>query len=103
MPTPITRRTMLASVAAAGVLTAAGMSPAEATRRQPPHRPGAPVKLTIMGTTDLHGCVFNWDYFKNAEYTDSAANDIGLAKVATLVEAVRAQRGRENTLMIDAE
>ncbi|HEY8618702.1 MAG TPA: 5'-nucleotidase C-terminal domain-containing protein [Dermatophilaceae bacterium] len=102
MPTPITRRTMLASVAAAGVLTAAGMSPAEATRRQPPHRPGAPVKLTIMGTTDLHGCVFNWDYFKNAEYNDSAANDIGLAKVATLVEAVRAQRGRENTLMIDA-
>ena len=102
MTTPITRRTMLASVAAAGVLTAAGMSPAGATRRQPPHRPGAPVKLTIMGTTDLHGCVFNWDYFKNAEYNDSAANDIGLAKVATLVEAVRAQRGRENTLMIDA-
>ena len=102
MTTPITRRTMLASLAAAGALTAAGMSPAEASRREPPHRPGTPFKLTIMGTTDLHGCVFNWDYFKNAEYTDSAANDIGLAKVATLVEAVRAQRGRENTLMIDA-
>src|SRR5665811_1640482 len=55
-----------------------------------------------MGTTDLHGCVFNWDYFKNSEYTDSASNHIGLAKVATLVEAVRTQRGRENTLMIDA-
>jgi 2',3'-cyclic-nucleotide 2'-phosphodiesterase/3'-nucleotidase len=93
---------MLASVAAAGVLTAAGMSPAEAAKRRPPHRPGSPVKLTIMGTTDLHGTVFNWDYFKNAEYTDSAANDIGLAKVATLVEAVRAQRGRDHTLMIDA-
>jgi len=94
----------LASFAATGVLTAAGMSSAEASSRRPPHRPGTPVTLTIMGTTDLHGCVFNWDYFKNAEYTDSAkpANDIGLAKVATLVEAVRAQRGRENTLMIDA-
>jgi 2',3'-cyclic-nucleotide 2'-phosphodiesterase/3'-nucleotidase len=102
MTTPITRRTVLASVAAAGVLTAAGMSPAEASRRRPPHRPGTPVKLTIMGTTDLHGCVFNWDYFKNSEYTDSTSNDIGLAKVATLVEAVRTQRGRENTLMIDA-
>jgi 2',3'-cyclic-nucleotide 2'-phosphodiesterase / 3'-nucleotidase len=102
MTTPITRRTVLASVAAAGVLTTAGMSPAEASSRRPPHRPGTPVKLTIMGTTDLHGCVFNWDYYKNAEYTDSATNDIGLAKVATLVEAVRAQRGRENTLMIDA-
>ena len=60
------------------------------------------MSLTIMGTTDLHGCVFNWNYFQNAEYDDSARNDIGLAKVATLVEAVRLQRGRENTLMIDA-
>ncbi len=102
MPTPITRRTMLASVAAAGVLTAAGMTPAEAAKRQPPHRPGTPVKLTIMGTTDLHGNVFNWNYYKNAEYDDAAKNDIGLAKVATLVEAVRSQRGRDHTLMIDA-
>ncbi|MEP7036547.1 MAG: 5'-nucleotidase C-terminal domain-containing protein [Actinomycetota bacterium] len=78
------------------------MSPAEASSQRKPHRPGTPVKLTIMGTTDLHGSLFNWDYFKNLEYTDSASNDIGLAKVATLVEAVRAQRGRENTLMIDA-
>jgi 2',3'-cyclic-nucleotide 2'-phosphodiesterase / 3'-nucleotidase len=100
--TPITRRTILASFAATGVLTAAGMSSAEASKRQPPYRPGTPVKLTIMGTTDMHGTVFNWDYFKNAEYDDSAKNDIGLAKVATLVEAVRAQRGRDNTLMIDA-
>jgi 2',3'-cyclic-nucleotide 2'-phosphodiesterase/3'-nucleotidase len=100
--TPITRRTILASFAATGVLTAAGMSSAEASKRRPPHRPGTPVKITIMGTTDMHGTVFNWDYFKNAEYDDSAKNDIGLAKVATLVEAVRAQRGRDNTLMIDA-
>ena len=102
MTTLIARRTILTSAAAAGVLTAAGMSPAEASKRRPPHRPGTPVTVTMMGTTDLHGSLFNWDYFKNAEYTDSASNDIGLAKVATLVEAVRTQRGRENTLMIDA-
>jgi 2',3'-cyclic-nucleotide 2'-phosphodiesterase / 3'-nucleotidase len=102
VPTPITRRTILASFAATGVLTAAGMSSAEASKRRPPHRPGTPVTLTIMGTTDLHGSLFNWDYFKNLEYTDSASNDIGLAKVATLVGAVRAQRGRDSTLMIDA-
>jgi len=100
--TLITRRTILTGVAAAGVLTSAGMSPAEASKRRPPHRPGTPVELTIMGTTDLHGSVFNWNYFTNAEYDDSAKNDIGLAKVATLVEAVRAQRGRDHTLMIDA-
>lgn len=47
------------------------------------------VRLTVMGTTDLHGNVFNWDYFKNAEYDDAAQNDIGLAKVSTLVTAVR--------------
>ncbi|MEO6143641.1 MAG: bifunctional metallophosphatase/5'-nucleotidase, partial [Dermatophilaceae bacterium] len=93
MTAPITRRTILASVTTAGVLTAAGMSSAEASKRRLPHRPGSPVQLTIMGTTDLHGCVFNWDYFKNVEYDDKAKNDIGLAKVATLVEAVRLQRG----------
>ncbi|TFB92848.1 bifunctional metallophosphatase/5'-nucleotidase [Cryobacterium sp. HLT2-28] len=78
------------------------MTPAQAAERGGGHRPGDPVSLTIMGTTDLHGCVFNWNYFQNTEYDDSARNDIGLAKVATLVEAVRVQRGRENTLMIDA-
>ncbi|WP_029287565.1 bifunctional UDP-sugar hydrolase/5'-nucleotidase [Cellulomonas sp. HZM] len=58
--------------------------------------------LTVMGTTDLHGSALNWDYFKNAEYDDSAHNDIGLAKVSTLVNQVRAERGRSNTLLIDA-
>ena len=48
MTAPITRRTILASVATAGVLTAAGMSSAEASQRRPPHRPGKPVKLTIL-------------------------------------------------------
>ncbi len=102
MPIQLTRRSVLGSFAAVSVLTAAGMTPAQAAERGGRHRPGDPVALTIMGTTDLHGCVFNWNYFQNAEYDDSARNDIGLAKVATLVEAVRLQRGRENTLMIDA-
>lgn len=102
MPIQLTRRSVLGSFAAVSMLTAAGMTPAQAAERGGRRRPGDPVSLTIMGTTDLHGCVFNWNYFKNEEYNDSARNDIGLAKVATLVEAVRLQRGRENTLMIDA-
>jgi 2',3'-cyclic-nucleotide 2'-phosphodiesterase/3'-nucleotidase len=77
------------------------MSSGEASKHRPPRRPGTPVTLTIMGTTDVHGSLFNWDSFKNA-YDDVAENDIGLAKVATLVEAVRAQRGRDHTWMIDA-
>ena len=25
----------------------------------------------MLGTTDLHGNVYNWDYFRNATYSDS--------------------------------
>ena len=77
-------------------------------RRQPAAPPstgerGAPrrrsVRVTVLGTTDLHGNVFNWDYYKNAEYDDAAHNDIGLAKVATLVKArARADRHGEPLL-----
>ena len=58
--------------------------------------------LTVMGTTDLHGNVFNWDYYLDAEYDDAAHNDVGLAKVASLVRAVRSERGRSNSLLLDA-
>ncbi len=58
--------------------------------------------FSVMGTTDLHGNVFNWDYVTDAEFDDAAHNDIGLAKVSTLVESVRREKGRHNTLLIDA-
>ena len=60
------------------------------------------VRLSVLGTTDLHGNVYNWDYFKNAEYDDAAHNDIGLAKVATLIHAVRRDRRGEPILTLDA-
>ena len=59
-------------------------------------------KLTVMGTTDTHGNVLNWDYFKDADYDDSAHNDIGLAKIATLVKAVRDDKDAGETLLLDA-
>jgi 2',3'-cyclic-nucleotide 2'-phosphodiesterase/3'-nucleotidase len=46
--------------------------------------------------------VFNWDYFTNAEYTDAAKNDVGLAKISTLVKQVREEKGSHRTLLIDA-
>ncbi|MCM2576517.1 bifunctional metallophosphatase/5'-nucleotidase [Streptomyces meridianus] len=58
--------------------------------------------FTVMGTTDLHGNVFNWDYFTDAEFDDKAHNDVGLAKISTLVNRVREEKGRRNTLLIDA-
>jgi 2',3'-cyclic-nucleotide 2'-phosphodiesterase/3'-nucleotidase len=61
------------------------------------------VRVTVLGTTDTHGNVFNWDYFKNKEYDDSAHNDIGLAKIATLVKAMRKKfRKRGPVLLLDA-
>ena len=95
------RRTVLTGAAAlAAVGFVSGAPAAQAAARSGTRRPTA--RVTVMGTTDLHGNVFNWDYFKNAEYTDSAANDIGLAKISTLVEAIREERGRPHTLLIDA-
>jgi 2',3'-cyclic-nucleotide 2'-phosphodiesterase/3'-nucleotidase len=68
-------------------------------RGKSPHR----VRVTVLGTTDSHGNVFNWDYFKNKEYDDAAHNDIGLAKVATLVKAARKKfRKRGPVLLLDA-
>lgn len=65
-------------------------------------RPARRYSLTVMGTTDLHGHVFNWDYFKDAEYSDKAGNAMGLARISTLVNRVRAERGRCNTMLLDA-
>ncbi|HET6626575.1 MAG TPA: 5'-nucleotidase C-terminal domain-containing protein [Nocardioidaceae bacterium] len=92
------RRTVLTGAAA---LAAVGFVPgvAQADRKD---AAGPRARVTVLGTTDLHGNVFNWDYFSNKEYTDSALNDVGLAKVSTLVNAIRDQRGSSRTLVIDA-
>ncbi|MGW0734636.1 5'-nucleotidase C-terminal domain-containing protein [Streptomyces sp. NPDC002851] len=58
--------------------------------------------FSVLGTTDLHGHVFNWDYFTDAEFDDKDHNDVGLAKISTLVSELREERGRGNTLLIDA-
>ena len=95
-PAP-TRRGVLTGAAA---LTAAGYvaSPAAAATGHGGHS----ARLTVLGTTDLHGNVFNWDYYKNAEYDDAAHNDIGIAKVQTLIKAQRARLSGQPLLMLDA-
>jgi 2',3'-cyclic-nucleotide 2'-phosphodiesterase/3'-nucleotidase len=60
------------------------------------------VTVTVMGSSDLHGNALNWDYFNDREYDDSAHNDVGLAKVSTLVNQVRVERGRDRTLLFDS-
>lgn len=89
-------------VTAAAALALALATPATAGARHGSDKGPRSYQLTVMGTTDLHGNAENWDYFKNAEYDDSAHNDVGLAKISTLVDQVRADRGERNTLLLDA-
>lgn len=100
---PLHRRAVLAGgaagvLAAAGFRTAAHAAPDDRTDRTGGRR----FTLTVLGTTDLHGNVFNWDYFADREFDDAAHNDVGLAKLSTLVKAVREERGAHRTLLIDA-
>ncbi|MEU8250738.1 5'-nucleotidase C-terminal domain-containing protein [Nonomuraea sp. NPDC048916] len=60
------------------------------------------VTVTVMGTSDIHSNAVNWDYYKDAAYADSAGNSVGLAKVSSLVNKVRAERGADRTLLFDS-
>jgi 2',3'-cyclic-nucleotide 2'-phosphodiesterase/3'-nucleotidase len=105
---PLNRREFVHRSALAGagaaVAGAAGAVPAQAAEEHGRGRGRAhrTFSFSVLGTTDLHGHVFNWDYYTDAEFDDARHNDVGLAKIATVVEDVRRERGRGRTLMIDA-
>ncbi|MET8581657.1 5'-nucleotidase C-terminal domain-containing protein [Streptomyces collinus] len=103
---PLNRRKFLKKSAATGagvaIAGAAAAPAAEAAEEKGAAQHVKRHSLTVMGTTDLHGHVFNWDYFKDAEYADKAGNAMGLARISTLVEQVRKEKGRCNTLLLDA-
>ncbi|MFF1446817.1 bifunctional metallophosphatase/5'-nucleotidase [Streptomyces sp. NPDC058274] len=103
---PLNRRKFLkrSAVTGAGVaLTGAvGAPAAEAAVAEGGGKHVKRYALTVLGTTDLHGHVFNWDYFKDAEYSDAAGNAMGLARISTLVAQIRKEKGRRNTLLLDA-
>ncbi|MFD0314327.1 bifunctional metallophosphatase/5'-nucleotidase [Streptomyces flavalbus] len=100
---PLNRRKFLKKSAVTGAGVAiAGAAAAPAAQAAPERKPAKRYSLTVLGTTDLHGRVFNWDYFKDADYADAAGNTQGLARISTLVKQLREERGRRNTLLIDA-
>lgn len=99
---PVSRRSLLAGAVVGGagatfLGAATGAGPAGAT---PPV--SLTKRITVLGSSDLHGHIENWDYYNDREYDDAAHNDVGVAKIATLVKAMRAERGAGTTVMLDA-
>lgn len=93
----VSRRQVLGGLTAASALALAGWpGSAQAAPR------GRSVTITVMGTSDLHSHAVDWDYYKDAEYTDGGGNVVGLARVSSLVNQIRADRGRDRTLLFDA-
>ncbi|PZF91604.1 bifunctional metallophosphatase/5'-nucleotidase [Micromonospora deserti] len=97
-PTGPSRRQLLAAAAAAASAPLIAATPAAAAGAAPSRT----WDLTLLGTSDTHGNVYNWDYYTDAEYDDSRHNDVGVAKLATLINQIRAERRGRATLVLDA-
>ncbi|MEU7654557.1 bifunctional metallophosphatase/5'-nucleotidase [Micromonospora taraxaci] len=97
-PSGPSRRQVLAAAAAAATAPLIAAAPAQAAG---PAR-SRTWDLTLLGTSDTHGNVYNWDYYRDAEYDDSKKNDIGVAKLATLINQIRRERRGKATLVLDA-
>ncbi|MCV0396903.1 MAG: bifunctional 2',3'-cyclic-nucleotide 2'-phosphodiesterase/3'-nucleotidase [Rhizobiaceae bacterium] len=83
---PITRRSLLAGSAAAASLVVLHPFSARAQANQ--------AHLRIMETTDIHVHVFPYDY-----YGDRPNDTMGLARTASIMEAIRAES--TNSILID--
>ncbi|MEU4473360.1 5'-nucleotidase C-terminal domain-containing protein [Micromonospora sp. NPDC023888] len=97
-PSGPSRRQVLVAAAAAATAPLIAAAPAQAAGAARPRT----WDLTLLGTSDTHGNVYNWDYYRDAEYDDSKHNDIGVAKLATLINQIRRERRGKATLVLDA-
>jgi 2',3'-cyclic-nucleotide 2'-phosphodiesterase/3'-nucleotidase len=107
---PMNRREFVQKTAVTGAVAAvagtAAVTPAEAADRHPkphPHpKPNKTWSFSILGTTDLHSHVFDWDYYLDKAYSDSKGNSVGVARVATLIKQQRKAKGEGHVLLVDA-
>ncbi|MEU9155830.1 5'-nucleotidase C-terminal domain-containing protein [Streptomyces sp. NPDC048417] len=92
-----------AAVAVAGTVGAGSAQAAESGHghAKPPKAPKT-WSFSILGTTDLHSHVFNWDYYTNAAPVDAKGNTYGIARIATLVKNIRKEKGEGRVLLVDA-
>ena len=84
--TPLSRRGFMAGAAATASLIALHPFSARAQANQ--------AHLRIMETTDLHVHVFPYDY-----YADKPNDTMGLARTASIVDAIRAEA--TNSVLVD--
>lgn len=82
----ISRRSFLAGSASIGAMAALHPFAAQAQANQ--------AHLRIIETTDLHVAVLAYDY-----YADAPNDTMGLARTASLIEAIRAEAG--NSMLVD--
>ncbi|PZR53691.1 bifunctional metallophosphatase/5'-nucleotidase [Xylanimonas oleitrophica] len=90
-------RTRTAAALAALLVGAVAVPAGSATAAPRSHS----LDLTLLATTDLHGRVASWDYFRDAPYSDAAGDSVGLASVASVVDEVRAEVGDDRLLVVD--
>ncbi len=78
---PISRRSLLGGIAATSALVLLHPFAARAAANQ--------AHLRLMETTDIHVNVFPYDY-----YADKPNDTMGLARTATIIDAIRAEAGK---------
>ncbi|MFG2464942.1 bifunctional metallophosphatase/5'-nucleotidase [Streptomyces canus] len=102
---PLNRRAFVKKSAVTGaavaVAGAAGAPAAQAAEHQPAKK-NRTWSFSVLGTTDLHSHVFDWDYYLDKAYSDTKGNSVGVARVATLIKQQRAAKGEEHVLLVDA-
>lgn len=89
------RRTTGTVGAAVLALTFGAVTPAAAAPG------GHALELTMLATTDLHGRVQDWDYFRDAPYSERSGDATGLARVSSAIDSVRAAKGEESVFVVD--
>ena len=85
---------ILSSTLAIGMLVTPFAASHEVSAKHTTNKVQSQVELRIMGTTDIHTNLLNFDYYKN-----SLAPKMGLAKTATLVKQARAEV--KNSVLVD--
>ncbi len=55
-------------------------------------------EVTLLATTDVHGHVMNWDYFRDKPFAGDKQG--GLSRVATIVDSVRNQATDKDSVLV---